>query len=324
MPLITDTPPDLILQELQVLATELDNIIPAQAPNNILIGTWNLHSFGSVTRKWTATQKDSPKRDLRGLLAIGNIISRFDVVAIQEVKGNLRALRDLLKYLGDNWSFLMTDVTLGDPGNDERMAFLFHRRRIRASGLACELVVPPEWLNPATSPVTLREQFARTPYAVSFRAGNVTFILVTVHIRYGDTSSERIGEIQAIAQWMADWAKRSTRWHHNLILLGDFNIDRQGDDLWKAFHSTGLRIPDDLSGLPRSIFTKPEQPLEKYYDQIAWFVNKSNVPQIDMEYVSGGNFDFVPYVYGNDDLSLTSKSWRVSDHLPLWVQFRRK
>jgi len=77
---------------------------------------------------------------LRGLLAIGEIVRRFDVIAIQEVKG------DLLRWLGEDWAFLMTDITLGSAGNDERMAFLFDTTRLKPSGLACELVVPPEWL----------------------------------------------------------------------------------------------------------------------------------------------------------------------------------
>ena len=62
----------------------------------------------------------------------------------------------------------MTDITLGAAGNSERMAFLFDRRRVEPSGLACELVVPEEWLN-EIAPDALRRQFARTPYAVSFR-----------------------------------------------------------------------------------------------------------------------------------------------------------
>ena len=68
------------------------------------------------------------------------------MVALQEVKGNLRALRDTMKLLGSNWSFILTDVNRGAAGNGERMAYLFDTRRVRLSGLASELVVPKEWL----------------------------------------------------------------------------------------------------------------------------------------------------------------------------------
>ena len=87
-----------------------------------MIATWNIRSYSSLTREWTAGSGDSPKRDFRGLRAIIEILSRFDVIAVQEVKGNLRALRDTLRFLGDDWGFLMSDITLGDPGNDERLA----------------------------------------------------------------------------------------------------------------------------------------------------------------------------------------------------------
>ncbi|MCX2682063.1 hypothetical protein OOZ15_19080 [Galbibacter sp. EGI 63066] len=55
---------------------------------------------------------------------MAEIISRFDVIAIQEVKANIRALRDTLKVLGSNWSLILTDVAKGDSGNGERMAYL--------------------------------------------------------------------------------------------------------------------------------------------------------------------------------------------------------
>jgi len=147
MPTIHDTPPASIQNELNTLAQALNIGIPSKTDTSLLIATWNIRRFGSLTREWTAKATDTPKRDLRGLRAICEIVSRFDVIAIQEVTGDLRALRDMMSYLGPNWSFLMTDITLGAAGNDERMAFLFDNTRLQPSGLACELVVPPEWLD---------------------------------------------------------------------------------------------------------------------------------------------------------------------------------
>jgi hypothetical protein len=171
MPSIRDQPPSAIQGDLDALQKYLSDTIPSKRlDENLLMATWNIRAFASLTRKWTAGESDSPKRDLRGLLAIGEIVRRFDVVALQEVKGNLRALRDLMKWLGRNWAYLMTDINLGAAGNSERMAFLFDERRVKASGLACELVVPQEWLD-EVGEGALQRQFARTPYAVSFRSG---------------------------------------------------------------------------------------------------------------------------------------------------------
>ena len=56
----------------------------------------------------------------------------------------------------------MTDVTLGDAGGNERLAFIFNRTRVQPSGLAAERVVPPDRLDQLEENA-LSEQFARTP-----------------------------------------------------------------------------------------------------------------------------------------------------------------
>lgn len=322
MPTITDAPPAKVAKDIRALVAHLDRSVPLKQPGaNLLIATWNLRAFASLTREWTAGAKDSPKRDLRGLRAICEIVRRFDVVAIQEVKGDLRALRDMLRWLGEDWAFLMTDITLGSAGNDERMAFLFDTTRLKPSGLACELVVPQEWLDEVGQDA-LQRQFARTPYAVSFKAGDTTFILATLHVTYGSKASDRVPELAGIARWMRDWANRETAWSHNLIALGDFNIDRQGDPLWQAFTSTGLTSPQALNDAPRTIFSDPAKPeTNKFYDQIAWFETSSGVRQLSMPYLNAGFVDFMPFVYTDQGLSKSSISYRVSDHYPLWAEF---
>lgn len=320
MPAITDVPPQNVQNDLDSLVAALDAEIPSKTNDNLLIASWNIRSFGSLTRKWTASSSDSPKRDLRGLRAIIEILSRFDVIAIQELTGDLRALRDTMRFLGDDWGFLMTDVTLGDEGHSERMAYLYDRTRVHPSGLAAELVVPPERLD-RIGEDALWEQFARTPYAVSFRRETATFILASLHIIFGETSDDRIPELTEIADFFRDWATRSNRGHHNLLCMGDFNIDRAGDALFDAFTSTGLTVPDVLMNLPRSIFDDPgETDDDAFYDQIAWFTTGSGA-LIDLTLRAGGNFDFQPHVYTDVDLSRSSMSFRLSDHLPLWVEF---
>lgn len=326
METIFDTPPAAVQDDLKRLKASLDQIIPKKRPSNILIATWNIRKFGNLTRKWLPTGKYSPKRDLRGLRTIIDIISRFDVVAIQEVTGNLRAMRDTMKYLGPKWSFLMTDITLGDKGNNERLAYIFNNTRVQPSGLAAEVVIPPEWVSGTEPEAVINRQFARTPYALSFRAGKETFILLTAHIEYGKGGDDRIPELKAVARWLYDWARRASAYHHNLLVLGDFNIDRHGDDLWKAFTSTGLYVPTDLEAVKRSIFIKEGQDprRDKFYDQIAWFTSKSGRARLRMEYKKGGDFDFLPFVYSDTKLTKQSLSHRISDHFPLWAEFKRK
>lgn len=323
MPQITDSPPNDVSEDIATLVAALDSQIPARVSDNILIATWNIQAFGNLTRKWASTTGDSPRRDLHSALAIARILERFDVIAIQEVKSNIRALRDVLKVLGEHWSFILTDVTYGDPGNNERLAYLFDTRRVKLSGLACELVVPEDLDTPYSTPANaFQRQFVRTPYAAAFRAGDETFVLVTLHVIYEDSDTDRVAELTAIAKWLRRWAEREDDYGHNLICLGDFNIDRKDNPQFKAFTSTGLAPAPAHENLPRTVYDKPETPeLENFYDQIAWFRTVKRKPYLTLEYRTGGNFDFRGLVLSH--LTNRQLSWRISDHFPLWVEFGR-
>ncbi|MDA0814962.1 MAG: endonuclease/exonuclease/phosphatase family protein [Chloroflexi bacterium] len=259
-------PPDL-LRDVESLRALMDIVVPPKrVDRNLLIGTWNLKAFGGLTAKWAAAETDSPKRDLHALRLIAEVVSRFDVVAIQEVLANLTAIRALLRVLGPNWGLIVTDVTRGSAGNNERLGFVFDRRRVNPSGLAAEIVLPP-----GLDEGAFDRQFARTPYAVSFDANGTDFTLVTLHVLYGARPADRLPELHAISQWLADWARSPHAWNTNFIALGDFNIDRVGDPLYEAFVSTGLQVPTELMEAPRSIFGGG-----KYYDQIAWFMESTS------------------------------------------------
>ncbi len=323
MPEITDVPPADVAADLARVRQALDATVPPRLGDNLLVATWNLRAFGSLTRKWHSGPNDSPRRDLTAALCIAEIVSRFDVIAIQEVKSDLRALRDLLKKLGPAWAFAMTDVTVGNPGNGERLAYLFDTSRVRLSGLACELVVPEDLDTPFSTPANaFQRQFVRTPYAVSFLAGGKTFVLVTLHVLFGDKGDDRRAELTAIAKWLRAWAEQEDDYGHNLICLGDFNIDRKDDPQFQAFVSTGLTPAPDHMGLPRTIFSKPNRPdLDSFFDQIAWFQTIKNKPYLTLAYRKGGNFDFRGLAM--TDLTMQQLSFRISDHFPLWVEFGR-
>ncbi|MDX6513479.1 MAG: hypothetical protein QOE36_2983 [Gaiellaceae bacterium] len=312
-------PPPAVKAKAAQLGAALGQKLPAKAAEaNLLIGTWNLRAFSDLTKDWTTPEGASPRRNFADVVYIAEFIRRCDVVAVQEVRGNLRALRYLLKALGDDWAFILTDVTAGPQGNDERLAFLFDTHRVKPSGLACELVV---WVESDSSKIkagALDRQFARTPYAVSFASSGQTFILVTLHINYGKQAADRVPELKAIAEWLAGWAEREYGWDHNLICLGDFNIDRKDDPLYQAFTSTGLTPAPPVEGLPRTIFDEPQTP--HYYDQIAWFTrDQQKRPALTLDCAGGGSFDFVTELRGTG--TLNDLSWHISDHYPLWLEF---
>ena len=302
---IYDPLPTEVAENLELLKRDLDLKIPSkELDRNLLIATWNIRAFGNLTRKWMSDVKDTPRRDLQSIFCIAEILSRFDVIAIQEVKSNLRALRDTLKILGDHWSMILTDT------------YLFDTRRVNLSGLAGEIVIPNEWVDDPEK--VINEQFVRSPYAVSFRSLDKTFILVTVHIIYGDDPKKREKEIHGVARWLSDWASDINAYDQNLIVLGDFNIEARGDILDKTFLSEGLYVPDDLQKVSRSIFNK-----NKYYDQIAWFnTTEKNRPKLSLEFLSAGNYDFVETALLNRGLQKLELSYMMSDHYPLWANFK--
>ncbi|MGC9522497.1 MAG: endonuclease/exonuclease/phosphatase family protein [Anaerolineae bacterium] len=276
--------------------------------HNLVIGSWNIRAFSRVYPAWTENP-GSPKRNLRAMASIAEIARRFDVLAIQEVKRDTEALRMLVEgFLGPDWALIVSDVTAGYAGNQERLAFVYDTRRVTPSGLVGEIVLPP---TPAGATV---EQFDRTPYLVGFRAGRERFTLLTAHIRYGDAPEAREPELAAFAQHIAKEIRdRATPEgeENNLIVLGDFNIDKRGDNpLFQAFVATGLMVPEALRDLKTTYGTEA-----KYYDQIAWFMGELDLLTTER----AGVIDSTDAVF--PELTLRAMSYRVSDHLPVWVEF---
>jgi endonuclease/exonuclease/phosphatase family metal-dependent hydrolase len=276
----------------------------------VLVGTWNLRAFSDVHPSWDENA-GSPKRNLRALACIAEIVQRFDVVAIQEVRRNTTAIRLLLEdFLGPQWGVLMSDVTAGDAGNSERLAFVYDRRRVEPSGLAGEIVLPP-----AASGDPM-QQFDRTPYIVGFRAAEERFALLTAHIKYGRLPEDRIPELRNLARFTAEEIRARSRARGaeevNLIVLGDFNIDeRTGNPLFDAFVETGLWVPEGIRTQRTTYGTTA-----KYYDQIAWFMGT------DFNLRASGRSGVIDYVHAVfPELTPEQMSYRVSDHFPLWVEF---
>jgi endonuclease/exonuclease/phosphatase family metal-dependent hydrolase len=305
----SDYPP-FVVEDIARLRRRIDaSGLPSKTvDSNLIVATWNLRTFGGVYEDWGENQ-NSPKRNLRGLACIAEIVRRFDVVAIQEVKDNTTAIRMLVEdFLGPDWGLIMSDVSAGDKGNYERLAAVYDKRRVQPSGLAGEIVLPP---SEHGDPV---EQFDRTPYIVGFQAARERFSLLTAHIRYGDIPADRTGEIKALAAYTAEQLHRGATAdseERNLIVLGDFNIDeRSGNPLFDAFTETGLVVPAALRNVKSTTGTEA-----KYYDQIAWFMG-------DLDLVAtghAGGVDFAGAVF--QELTTSQMTYRVSDHLPLWVEF---
>ncbi len=258
------------------------------ATDTLLLATWNLKQFEGGR---------NDKRTDESYWYIAEIVSHFDLIAIQEVGAHLSALDRLRRRLGGTWTYVVSDVTEGSAGNKERMAFLFDRRKIRFSGVAGEIVIPPIEDKKGKT-IAPADQLVRTPTIVGFQAGWFRFMLSTVHIIWGKGVAEypaRVAEIEALAKFLEDRTEDETAWSRNLILLGDFNIFAAdpANAAYRAITQNGFKIPPALQNIPRSnVGKKP-----RFYDQIALKVRENNLALTG----HGGVFDYFDLVYRNDD-----------------------
>ena len=320
-------------ENLLTLRKQLETEVPNRTINDtLLLATWNIREF------------DSPAYGERldeSFYYIAEIISHFDLVAVQEVRRDLKALDKVRNILGSYWKYIVTDVTEGSAGNKERLAFLYDSRKVNFGGLAGEIVIGPVKNNKKIYEPA--KQLARTPFICGFQAGWFKFMLATVHILYGKSKandSNRVKEIEELAKFLAKRAKGETAWSNNLILLGDFNIFKPTDNTFNALTENGFVIPKKIQKLPSNA------PKNKHYDQIAFMLHKKQLgSQV------AGVFDFYKSVFREKDINTyipdmgdaynktsagkkrnnASKKlyyktyWRthqMSDHLLMWVELK--
>ena len=79
--------PRSVAHELAFLSDALDSLVPSkQLDRNLLVASWNIRELGRTRRRnGRRTWGDSPLRNLADIHYIAEILSRFDVIAIQEV-----------------------------------------------------------------------------------------------------------------------------------------------------------------------------------------------------------------------------------------------
>ena len=312
-----------LIGKLLTLRKQIDVQIPQKtATDTMLIATWNIREFGG-------------NKSIESLYYIAEILSRFDLIAIQEVSANLEGLSKTLSLMGSQWDYIVTDSTDGGAGGGERMAFVYDKSKIKFKNMAGELVLPKEKL------IGDQLQFARTPFCVAFQAKWFKFRLATVHIYYGKSTgidSRRLEEIDSVAAYLS---KRAKKEDESYILLGDFNIVKTSDATMKALEKNGFFIPDSIKQHPTDLGQT------KHYDQIAFHFKLSDTMTVFSENAQrAGAFNFTESVYTKDDMELYRNffpqktiegkteaelqkyylsSWRtfqMSDHLPMWAELK--
>jgi len=106
-------------------ADTLDQVIPAEHNQDLVIGTWKVRAFNRLTPQLRSAAGESSLGDLSNVFFIGRDAWSVRVVAVQEAGSDPEASLAALQGLGSGWAFLLTDVVLGDLGHAERLVFVF-------------------------------------------------------------------------------------------------------------------------------------------------------------------------------------------------------
>jgi endonuclease/exonuclease/phosphatase family metal-dependent hydrolase len=311
-----------IIDNILRLKASVNAQVPAKdLDSNLLIATWNIREFGKNAK---ATRLKET------LFYMAEIISAFDLVAVQEVGDDMSDLQNLMKIMGREWDYIITDVTEGASGNGERLAFVFDTRKVFFRKMAGEIVLP----DPKGASA---KQIARSPFIVAFQSGWFKFYITTVHIYYGKDGvntpefKRRVEEIGSVASFLK---KRSGKETANYLLLGDFNItgtDKK-DPTMAALLKAGFKIPASLVTLSNA---NTNTDRTKPYDQIA-YIDQEGFMEFASSEKSVGVLDFYQDVFRKEDETVykaemsksklkTFKEWKtyqMSDHLPLWIEFK--
>lgn len=292
-----------------------EKVTSANKLDSFHLATWNIRDFGGH-------RLNPGPRLAETFFYIAEVISTFDLVAVQEVNEDLTDFLALMRLLGPEWNYIVTDPS----GNLERLAFVYDTRKITFRHLAGEIVLPPKKdKQPA--------QFNRTPFLVAFQAGWFKFNLCTVHIYYGSASdtTRRKQEIAEIADFFTE---RQTKDGETYVLLGDFNILNPQDDTMSALLGNGFEVRPELRK-PTALASG------NFYDQIAIRTKAKEV-----EIAASGAFPWQDHVFRDsedyatyrpfmpektkegkeakvDEAAYKSwRTWQMSDHLPLWAEIK--
>ncbi|MDQ8729733.1 endonuclease/exonuclease/phosphatase family protein [Bradyrhizobium sp. LHD-71] len=300
---------------LALRAGLVKTITPNNKRDSFHLATWNIRDFGGHRLNPSPRLPES-------LLYIAEVISAFDLIAVQEVNEDMADFQKVMRLLGRHWDYIVTDQS----GNMERLAFVFDTRKIQFRHVAGEIVLPPKKGKEVI-------QFNRTPFLVAFQAGWFKFNICTVHIYYG-TAQDTAQRKREIADIAAFFTARQKKDGETYILLGDFNILNPDDPTMDALLGSGFEVPAALRK-PTALASA------NYYDQIA-LRTQNKLAEIR----SAGCFRWQDYVFRDDadyevykplmptktktgKIAKTDgkaykawRTWQMSDHLPLWVEIK--
>lgn len=259
--------------------------IPARTDRDIVrVATFNIQVFG---------KEKLSRPEVMSVLV--QIVRRFDVVAIQEIRSReddvLPRFVDLLNADGRHYDYVI-GPRLGRTKSTEQYGFVFDTETLEVNRSQLYTVNDPD------------DVLHREPLVGWFRARAAppehafTFSLANVHTDPDEVDRE-INVMDDILRAVRD----DGRQEDDAILLGDFNTDE------RKFDQLG-RVANLQAVIPYNVATNTLG--TKSYDNIVFDRMATT------EYTGrAGVFDFV-----HEEFNLSKEAaLAVSDHLPVWAEF---
>ena len=258
-----------------IVATTL---VPAAVQADAIIGSWNIKHLG-----WNNDKK---------VAEVAHVANAFDFLAIQELMepSALSELEERVEDLsGESWTSMASD-DLGRSTYREHYGFLWRDSEI-------------EYDSGAVVFLDFSDVYSREPYSAKFNVleSGHSFVAATVHVVYGDSVSDRLPEITALAdywQWLEEVYPGTPR-----LLMGDFNLAPSHDG-WDALKRLGAS-PAITNGATTLGTTNGSW--SNLYDNI-WHSNQAKI-------IDSGILRFPDLLPG----SHIDVRESVSDHAPVWI-----
>ncbi len=255
----------------------------APAPSGaIRIASFNIQVFG--------TSKIGKPEVMRVLT---DVVRRFDVVAIQEVRSVddsiLPTFVSMINADGARYDVVI-GPRLGRTNSKEQYAILFNTARIEV-----------DWRSIYTAPDP-QDLLHREPLVARFRARGVppdqafTFTLVDIHTDPDETDLE----LDALADVFVG-VQRNGSGEDDVILLGDLNVDE--------YHLGRLGQLPNISYAVSGVMTNTRQ--NRMYDNIVF--NRAATTEYTGRW---GVLNLMSEYRLSEEQAL-----EVSDHLPVWAEF---
>jgi len=207
----------LLLTGCGITGLSIEEILPTEpqikhCQPNITIASFNIRKFS-----------DNSRSD-EELKQIASVLSKYDLIAVQEVLGDPIILNRTVEML-PGYDYIVSE----EVGNiqKERYAFIFNEKI--------------DVISEGKTYYDKYDKFLREPYYASFKSGEFDFTIMTVHILYGKSASDRTGEMKQIANVYEYYQEKDSA-ENDLILTGDFNTQPTQDNFDYIWQIPDVRV----------------------------------------------------------------------------------